>query len=104
MSGGSAYKDHTFNTEYISRKQRNTSHEFSQYNTSTSTVQYKYMNISTIPVHTHYKTLENRKYRTQKYRSNTYIPSFIKIGSGTQKLMRGDLQTHRQHGQSISLL
>jgi hypothetical protein len=27
-----------------------------------------------------------------------YIPSFIKIGSGIQKLIRGDTQTHRQHG------
>jgi hypothetical protein len=34
-----------------------------------------------------------------------YIPSFIKIGSGIQKLMgRGDSQTHRQHGDCISLL
>jgi hypothetical protein len=24
-----------------------------------------------------------------------YIPSFIKIGSGIQKLIRGDTQTHR---------
>jgi hypothetical protein len=27
-----------------------------------------------------------------------YIPSFIKIGSGIRKLIRGDSQTHRQHG------
>jgi hypothetical protein len=28
-----------------------------------------------------------------------YIPSIIKIDSGTQKLMGGDSQTHRQHGE-----
>jgi hypothetical protein len=33
-----------------------------------------------------------------------YIPGFIKIGSGIQKLIRGDLQTHRQQGDLISLL
>jgi hypothetical protein len=34
-----------------------------------------------------------------------YIPSFIKIGSGIRKLMwGGDSQTHRQHGDRISLL
>jgi hypothetical protein len=33
-----------------------------------------------------------------------YIPSFIKIGSGIQKLIGGDSQTHRQHGDRISLL
>jgi hypothetical protein len=39
-----------------------------------------------------------------------YVPSFTKIGSGIQKLMgRGggeytDRQTHRQHGDCISLL
>jgi hypothetical protein len=32
------------------------------------------------------------------------IPSFIKIGSGIQKLIMGDTQTHRQHGDRISLL
>jgi hypothetical protein len=32
-----------------------------------------------------------------------YLPSFIKIGSGIQKL-RGDIETHRQDGDSISLL
>jgi hypothetical protein len=32
-----------------------------------------------------------------------YIPSFIKIGLGTQKLM-GNSLTHRQHGDLISLL
>jgi hypothetical protein len=35
------------------------------------------------------------------------IPSCIKIGSGIQKVVRGgggDLQTHRQHGDLISLL
>jgi hypothetical protein len=31
-----------------------------------------------------------------------YIPSFIKIGSGIQKLMGGS-KTHRQHGDRISL-
>jgi hypothetical protein len=30
-----------------------------------------------------------------------YIPSFMKIGSGIQKLIGG---THRQHGDLISLL
>jgi hypothetical protein len=33
-----------------------------------------------------------------------YIPSFIKIGSGIQKLIRGDIQTHRQHGDRKSQL
>jgi hypothetical protein len=34
-----------------------------------------------------------------------YIPSFIKIGSGIQRNeKRGDSQTHRQHGDLISLL
>jgi hypothetical protein len=33
-----------------------------------------------------------------------YIPSFIKIDSGIQKLTRGHSQTHRQHGDRISLL
>jgi hypothetical protein len=35
-----------------------------------------------------------------------YIPSFIKIGSGIQKLMGGGggSQSHRQHGGHISLL
>jgi hypothetical protein len=28
----------------------------------------------------------------------TYIPSFIKTGSGVQKFMEGDTQTHRQKG------
>jgi hypothetical protein len=33
-----------------------------------------------------------------------YIPSFIKIGSGIQKLMGGgDIQTHREHGDRLSL-
>jgi hypothetical protein len=32
-----------------------------------------------------------------------YIPSFIKIGSGIHKLMRGDTQTHRQQDDLISL-
>jgi hypothetical protein len=30
--------------------------------------------------------------------------SFTKIGSGIQKLIEGDTQTHRQHGDRISLL
>jgi hypothetical protein len=33
-----------------------------------------------------------------------YIPSFINIGSGIQKLIGGDTQKHRQHGDLISLL
>jgi hypothetical protein len=35
-----------------------------------------------------------------------YVPSFIKIGSGVQKLIggRGDTQTHRQQRDLISLL
>jgi hypothetical protein len=34
-----------------------------------------------------------------------YVPSFIKIGSGTQKIDgAGGNQTHRQHGELISLL
>jgi hypothetical protein len=34
-----------------------------------------------------------------------YIPSFIKIGSGIQKLMGGiHIQTHRQQGDLINLL
>jgi hypothetical protein len=32
------------------------------------------------------------------------IPSFIMIGSAIQKLTMGDTQTHRQHGDRISLL
>jgi hypothetical protein len=35
-----------------------------------------------------------------------YIPSFMKVGSGTQKLIRGhidDTQAHRQQGDLISL-
>jgi hypothetical protein len=32
-----------------------------------------------------------------------HIPSFIKIGSGIQKLKWGDSQTHRQHGDGIHL-
>jgi hypothetical protein len=32
-----------------------------------------------------------------------YIPDFIKIGSGIQKLI-GDVYRHRQHGDRISLL
>jgi hypothetical protein len=33
-----------------------------------------------------------------------YIPSFMKIGSGIQKLIRGNTQTQRQQGDLISLL
>jgi hypothetical protein len=33
-----------------------------------------------------------------------YIPSFIKTGSGIHRLIRLDTQTHRQHGDRISLL
>jgi hypothetical protein len=33
-----------------------------------------------------------------------YILSFVKIGSGFQKLIRGDTQAHRQHGNRIHLL
>jgi hypothetical protein len=34
----------------------------------------------------------------------TYIPSFMNTGSAIQKLMGRDTKTHRQHGDSISLL
>jgi hypothetical protein len=33
-----------------------------------------------------------------------YVPSFIKIGSGIRKLIGGDTQACRQHGERISLL
>jgi hypothetical protein len=33
-----------------------------------------------------------------------YIPTFIQTGSGVQKLIRRDSQTHRQQGDLISLL
>jgi hypothetical protein len=33
-----------------------------------------------------------------------YILSFIKIGSGIHKLIRGDTQIHEQHGGRVSLL
>jgi hypothetical protein len=33
-----------------------------------------------------------------------YKPSFITTGSGIQKLIWGNLQTHKQHGDCISLL
>jgi hypothetical protein len=33
-----------------------------------------------------------------------YIPNLKKIGSGIQKLIEVDTQTHRQHGDRISLL
>jgi hypothetical protein len=32
-----------------------------------------------------------------------YVPSFIQIGSGIQKLIGGDTQTHRQPGDAVSL-
>jgi hypothetical protein len=33
-----------------------------------------------------------------------YMPSFRETGSGIQKLMRGDTQAYRQHGDHIRLL
>jgi hypothetical protein len=33
-----------------------------------------------------------------------YIPSFMKIGPGVQKLLKRDTQTHRQHDDLISIL
>jgi hypothetical protein len=33
-----------------------------------------------------------------------YLPSFIKMGSGIQKLIRGETQTHTQQRDLISLL
>jgi hypothetical protein len=33
-----------------------------------------------------------------------YIPSFVTIRSGIQKIIMGDSQTHRQHGDLINLL
>jgi hypothetical protein len=33
-----------------------------------------------------------------------YIPSFIKTGSGIQKLMKGNTQTHSQYDDLISVL
>jgi hypothetical protein len=33
-----------------------------------------------------------------------YIPSFIKIGTGIQNLIRRDTQVHKQQGDLISLL
>jgi hypothetical protein len=45
------------------------------------------------------------KYAVEKGSSAMiYIPSFIQIGSGIQKLKGRDSQTHRQHGECISLL
>jgi hypothetical protein len=32
-----------------------------------------------------------------------YIPSFIKISSGTQKLIAGDIQTHSMHGDHMNI-
>jgi hypothetical protein len=34
----------------------------------------------------------------------TYIPSFIQTDSGIQRLIRGDLHIHRQHGGLTNLL
>jgi predicted RNase H-related nuclease YkuK (DUF458 family) len=34
----------------------------------------------------------------------TFIPSFIKTGSGIQKLLGGDSQTHREHSDFISVI
>jgi hypothetical protein len=39
-----------------------------------------------------------------RYHDIKYIPSFIKIGWGIQKLIWGNTQIHRQHGGLISLL
>jgi hypothetical protein len=36
--------------------------------------------------------------------SMIYVTSFIKIGSGIQKLIEGDTQTHREEGDLIILL
>jgi hypothetical protein len=33
-----------------------------------------------------------------------YIPSFIKIDSGIQNLIAGDIQAHRHYGDRVSLL
>jgi hypothetical protein len=33
-----------------------------------------------------------------------YVPLFTKIGSGIRKLIGEDSQTHRQHGDPISLV
>jgi hypothetical protein len=43
------------------------------------------------------------KYTVEMGPGVIYTPSFIKIGSGIQKLIR-DTQTHRQQGDLISLL
>jgi hypothetical protein len=34
----------------------------------------------------------------------TYIPTFVDFGSGLQKLIGGNSQTHRQHRDRISVL
>jgi hypothetical protein len=45
------------------------------------------------------------KYAVEMGSSTTiHIPSFIKIGSGIHELVGGDLETHRQHKNCISLL
>jgi hypothetical protein len=35
---------------------------------------------------------------------HSYIPGLIKVGSGIQKLIKMDSQTHRQHDDLVSLL
>jgi hypothetical protein len=55
MPGGNVYKYHTFNKETAP-----SSHE---------TAQYKYMNISTIQVHEHYKT-EQKTENTEENKIN----------------------------------
>jgi hypothetical protein len=36
--------------------------------------------------------------------ATTHIPSFIKTVWGIHKLIKGDSQTHRQHGDRMSIL
>jgi hypothetical protein len=43
------------------------------------------------------------KYAVEMDSGAIYISSFIKTGSRIQRLVRGDLQTHRQHGTVVSL-
>jgi hypothetical protein len=50
--------------------------------------------------------LNGRSCETRRWdvlRFHDIIRSFIKISSGIQKLIRGDIQTDRQHGDRISL-
>jgi hypothetical protein len=44
------------------------------------------------------------KYAVEVGSAMIYILSFIKIGSDIRKLIKGDSQTYRQHGDVISLL